>query len=69
MDICPLHNKQVGCNLLKTNIMDSKKEVLRFMILPINVIEKLNREEVVKVKGGGNPPVKPPINNGTGCKC
>lgn len=49
--------------------MNSKKQDSRFMSLPINIIEKLNREEVIKVKGGENPPVKPPINNGTGCKC
>lgn len=39
------------------------------MALPNDVVEKLTKEEVIDVKGGGFPPIKIPINIGNGCNC
>lgn len=54
---------------MKTKNLRREEEASNFMALSNDVIEKLTAEEVIEVKGGGNPPEDDIINNGNGCKC
>lgn len=54
---------------MKTKDLRRKEEASNFMVLPNDVVEKLTKEEVIDVKGGGFPPIKIPINIGNGCDC
>ena len=47
----------------------TQEESIKFVDLPAEVIEKLNQEEIIQTKGGGNPDKDEPLNDGNGCIC